>query len=390
MSAEAVSRVQTMPSTISKLTRASPARLEESEPAMTRFTGSALILALCLSADLQADDVSWLGEITVSPQSPELPEAGVIRPLPGSGVKTPEQWSVQRESLRREWFRFLGPMPDRGDLNAKVLQSEVVEGIRRELIEYDAEAGQRVQGYLLRPEKPAASLPAIVALHPTNSATIDEIAGVRGREQSMIGWKLARRGFVVFCPRCFLWQDASSYDEAVAAHREKHPRTLGMARMLFDAQRGVDMLCSLEYVDVNRIGAIGHSLGAKETLYLAAFDDRVCCGVFSEGGMGLRSTNWDAPWYLGNAIHQPEFPRNHHELLALIAPRPFLVIGGESGPGAADGERSWVLLNAARPVWDLFGQPVRLGLLNHHQGHAVPDDVFERMAEWLQVYCAER
>ena len=104
---------------------------------MTRFTGSALILALCLSADLQADDVSWLGEITVSPQSPELPEAGVIRPLPGSGVKTPEQWSVQRESLRREWFRFLGPMPDRGDLNAKVLQSEVVEGIRRELIEYD-------------------------------------------------------------------------------------------------------------------------------------------------------------------------------------------------------------------------------------------------------------
>ena len=106
--------------------------------------------------------------------------------------------------------------------------------------------------------------------------------------------------------------------------------------------------------------------------------------------MGLRSTNWDAPWYLGNAIHQPEFPRNHHELLALIAPRPFLVIGGESGPGAADGERSWVLLNAARPVWDLFGQPVRLGLLNHQQGHAVPDDVFERMAEWMQVYCAER
>lgn len=62
------------------------------------------------------------------------------------------------------------------------------------------------------------------------------------------------------------------------------------------------------------------------------------------------------------------------------------MIGGETGPGAADGDRSWVLLNAAIPVWKLYGTPQRLALLNHRQGHSIPESAFERMAEWLQRY----
>ena len=53
--------------------------------------------------------------------------------------------------------------------------------------------------------------------------------------------------------------------------------------MLYDAMRAVDVLESLPQVDRNRIGAVGHSLGAKETLYLAAFDERVKVAVASEG-----------------------------------------------------------------------------------------------------------
>jgi len=29
---------------------------------------------------------------------------------------------------------------------------------------------------------------------------------------------------------------------------------------------------------------------------------------------------------------------------------------------------------------------MRLGLLNHHQGHFMSPESFERMAEWLQTY----
>jgi hypothetical protein len=203
-----------------------------------------------------------------------------------------------------------------------------------------------------------------------------------------LGLKFAQRGYVVFCPRCFLWQNAADYNAAVAQHRARHPNSLGMAKMLYDAMRGVDVLISLPNVDARRIGAVGHSLGAKEALYLAAFDERIRVAVASEGGLTFRSTNWDAPWYLGPQIRDENFPLNHHQLLGLIAPRPFLILGGESGRGAADGDRSWPLIEAALPAWKLYGEQPRLGLYNHRQGHAISPESFQRIAEWFDIYLA--
>ena len=152
--------------------------------------------------------------------------------------------------------------------------------------------------------------------------------------------------------------------------------------MLHDAEVAVDILCSLPEVDANRIGAIGHSLGAKEVLYLAAFDQRVKVSVSSEGGVGTRFSNWDAPWYLGADIKKPKFTREHHELLALAAPRPFLLIGGDS----ADGARSWPFIEAALPVYKLDSRPPRLGLFNHGRDHAVPPEAESRIYEWFETY----
>ena len=152
--------------------------------------------------------------------------------------------------------------------------------------------------------------------------------------------------------------------------------------MLHDAITSVDILASLPNVDGKRIGAVGHSLGAKEVLYLAAFDSRVQVTVSSEGGVGTRYSNWDAPWYLGPGIMQPDFTHEHHELLAMIAPRPFLLIGGDS----ADGDRSWPFIEVAMPIYRLYGPTPRIGLFNHKRGHAVPPDAEERIYEWLETY----
>ena len=96
--------------------------------------------------------------------------------------------------------------------------------------------------------------------------------------------------------------------------------------------------------------------GAKETLYLAAFDERVKATVSSEGGIGTKFSNWDAAWYLGPAIKEPAFTHEHHELLALAAPRPFLLVGGNS----ADGDRGWPFIAAPCRVYELYGKPARL------------------------------
>ncbi|MBC7818290.1 MAG: dienelactone hydrolase family protein [Planctomycetaceae bacterium] len=342
----------------------------------------------------RAGDVSWLAEVQKVPANPPRDRLGKMLPLlvddSGQAIATRESWERQRTKVRDEWRKFLGPMPEpRPAVKLEVLKTELLDGIQRTLVRYEGEPGLFVEGYLLKPltnNNETLPRPGIVALHQTTNASIDEVAGVSGPDSMRIGLKLAKRGFVVFSPRCFLWQSVKDYNDAVAKHRERHPNSLGMAKMLYDAVRGVDVLVSLPGVDTKRIGAVGHSLGAKEALYLAAFDERIKAAVASEGGTGFRSTNWDAPWYLGPAIRDEIFSLNHHQLLALIAPRPFLILGGESGGGAADGDRSWPLIDAALPVWRLYGEPARVGLLNHRQGHSISPESFERIAEWLETY----
>ncbi|MCA9093243.1 MAG: dienelactone hydrolase family protein [Planctomycetaceae bacterium] len=340
-----------------------------------------------------AADVDWLNEVTNAPANPPTETTGKVVPLlldkEGEPIRDLTDWEFRRREIREAWLTFLGPMPDpRPQVKLEVMQEEELPEVVRTLVRYEGEPGIFVEGYLLRPKGISAGekRSGIVALHQTTDASIDEIAGVSGPDSMRIGLKLAERGFIVFCPRCFLWQDVKSLNEAVEKHQSRHPEAKGMAKMLYDAQRGVDVLCSLPEVDMTSIGAVGHSLGAKEALYLAAFDERVKVAVASEGGLTFGSTNWHAPWYLTTAIQAPGFERNHHELLALIAPRPFLILGGEEGPGAADGDRSWPLIQAALPVWKLYGTPARLGLLNHRQGHSVSPESFARMAEWLEIY----
>ncbi len=333
--------------------------------------------------------VPWLIEVRQVPGQVAEPLSPALNPT--NEAWTPARWATARTKLLADWKRVLGPMPARPqNTSFRVLRTDALPQLTRELIEYENEPGQFVQAYLLRPTGGNATTgrPGLVALHPTTNETIEPIAGVVGEERQHLGLKLAQRGFIVLCPRCFLWQDVKSYTEAVTKFQERHPQTLGMHKMLYDAQRATDILAALPEVDAKRLGAVGHSLGAKEALYLTAFDDRIRAAVASEGGIGLKSTNWDAPWYLGPTVKDGTFPRNHHELIALIAPRPFLVIAGEQGNGAADGERSWPYLQAAEPIYRLTTDTPAIGLLNHRQGHPLPLALFPKIGEWFETYLA--
>ena len=90
--------------------------------------------------------------------------------------------------------------------------------------------------------------------------------------------------------------------------------------------------------------------------------------------------------FLGPAVRDPDFALEHHQLLALIAPRPFLLLAGEGGKHAADGARSWPFIEAASRVYQLYGNTTRIGMYNHGQGHTLPSQAFEKMAEWLEAY----
>lgn len=341
-----------------------------------------------------AADVPWLAEVQLAP-APSPSAAAELSPLwtPAGEPLTHKVWETRRDQLRREWLDFLGPL-SRTRLaqgpappTVEILAVEVVDGVRRELLRYEVEPGQPVEAYRLRPEQLSAPAPGIVVFHSTVAESLRQPAGVEGAPEKAFGWRLARLGCVTLCPRNYLWPENRRLDAAGEAARflQRQPASKGMDRMLLDGLAAVDLLAADPLVDPRRIGCIGHSLGAKEALYLAAFDDRVRATVSSEGGIGIHFSNWNAAWYLGPDVDRPDFPREHHELLALAAPRAFLLVGGDS----ADGDRSWPFVAAALPVYQLADPTPRLGLYNHRQGHTVPPEALARMLEWLTTYLAD-
>jgi dienelactone hydrolase len=342
--------------------------------------------------------VSWLGEIQRPPamlptDAPRLSD--LLVDARGQRITSVEGWVKRREEFRRWWLDFLGPMPAerKSAPPLTVIEEDRIEGVVRQLVRYEIEPGIVTEAYLLRPEKLAGPAPGIAVFHSTVNYTIRQPAGLEGPPEKHFGLRYAKRGCVCFCPRNFLWpkvtNDKISTTSEVKGLAERAPRSKGMAKMLFDSLVAVDILASLPEVDAKRLGTVGHSLGAKEALYLPAFDERIKAAVSSEGGIGTKFSNWEAPWYLGPSIQEPTFTHEHHELLAMIAPRPFLLVGGRSetpAPSSVDGDRGWPFITAALSVYELYGKPAPLGQFMHRQGHAVPPIAEERIEEWLMTY----
>ncbi len=299
----------------------------------------------------------------------------------GNPIRSVPRWEKQRNLIKKRWLDYLGALDPNPEIPVlKVLKEDKPDGLVRQYVEYEGEPGITVRGYLLKPGRIHEPLPGVIALHSTSDNQMIHIAGIQEGRLVAFGYKLAKQGFVVFCPQCFLWHENEDRNwEQQAAHFVKsHPGSTGMAKMLFDAQRAVDVLESLEEVDSSRIGTMGHSLGAKEAFYLGAFDDRVNVIVSNEGGIGIEMSNWDELWYLGKDIN--EFGHQHHEVLALAAPKPFLLIGGDG----YDGEQSRPYIEAVKPVYSLYNKTGNIELKNHGTGHSAIPIAEEWTYDWMK------
>jgi hypothetical protein len=305
-----------------------------------------------------------------------------LPPLLGAPATDLPAWERRRAEIRAAWEQIIGPMPKRVPLETKVLSSEELADHTRLLVRYRTDAKRTNDAYILLPKGAGGKLPGVVTLHPTSKTTLRDPVGLANRESVHHALHLVRRGYVCIAPRNFLWSvEGQTYQQAADRVTGREGWPTGMARMLWDSIRAVDVLLEWPEVDPNRIGTIGHSLGGKEVLYLAAFDERIRAAISCEGGVGLPMGNWDADWYLGKQIKSPDFERDNHEVMALIAPRALLVIGG----GKSDGVHSWPYIEACLPVWRLLGAEERLGLLVHDEGHNFPSPGpdRERAYGWL-------
>jgi dienelactone hydrolase len=344
-------------------------------------------MALFISAILiagQAEPVDWPA-LTQKPHARlPLPDLG-LRPLlktaDGKDITTPQEWQRERARLQEAWQARLGKPPQKpAQLDVRIERTEELDGYTRQLVSFHSGDGDRLLAYLLVPAglKPGEKRPAVVVFHQTTEDTLKEPVGLGKKPPLALGLHLVKRGYVVLSPQCFIMKEGGARKQAEAIAR-RWPGWTGLGKMIFDASRCVDYLQSLPFVDGSRIGCIGHSLGAKEVLYAMAFEPRYKVGVFNEGGIGLRMSNWTDPWYLTDKMkaHIPEM--ENHQVLALAAPRPVLILGGDS----ADGDASWPFLHAVLPVYRLLGAGDRVGLINHRGKHTFPREARSVAYRWL-------
>lgn len=294
-------------------------------------------------------------------------------------------------ALREKWTRLLGSTkltPHKPEV--KLLETHRQRNYTGQLLMLRTEPDAWEKIYVMIPEG-QQHRPRPVVVVPYYD--IDTPAGqnLGGRSFAAGGVRAyaqlaAQRGFVAVAIRWYGEGYAERFDEAVANLKLRHPEWTGLGKWVWDAQRLLDYIETRPEMDSTRIGIIGHSLGAKMALYAAAMDERFRAVVFSEGGIGFQMSNYDDYWYLGEALEKFPPGTDQHELLALIAPRPFLLIGGD----AYDGPKSWHYINAARPVYRALGKPENLGYFNHHQGHSpTPEAIWHAML-WLEQLKEDR
>lgn len=190
-----------------------------------------------------------------------------------------EGWKVLRPQLRERIWQALGVSYDPAlELDYRETGSIKMDGYTVKNIWYRSREDFYVTGNLYVPDG-AGPFPGVLCMHGH---------WAQGRLAERIqcrGHTLAKNGYVC------LTVDAFGAGERATTHGkfEYHGEMLGaslfnigetlMGVELVDNMRGVDLLCSLDIVFSDKIGATGASGGGNQTMWLAAMDDRIAASV---------------------------------------------------------------------------------------------------------------
>ncbi len=302
-------------------------------------------------------------------------------------------WQKKREELVAQWEDVIGK-PSFTDYANEL---EIVDQIEHPdfhgtLYRQSTGPGAKQLVLLMEPTRHvSSSRPGAVVpfYHPDPSAGYDlkEKKPLEDRKTIQFGLHLVRQGYVAACTEAFPFNTVPEpennkgfawWQAGADKLLQDHPNWTGIGKLISDTSRAVDLLLSQENIDKERIVAIGHSLGGKMAFCTAAFDERIKAVIASDFGIGWDFTNWDADWYFGKQIHQENFHLQNHQLLAMIAPRPFLLIGGEY-----DKPESWQYVLEAKKIYQLHGKESALGFLDHASGHRPPEHAVDAAYKWL-------
>ena len=320
-----------------------------------------------------------------------------------------ESRSEEAPSIREAFLKIIER--PRVPLAPDIRQISRTNGLEQFHFSFAADAEQRVPGILIKPLQRDVRLPVIIVLH-----------GTGGNKEGQLGLlrSFAEKGFMGIAidgryhgERAKDGKGSADYNEAISrafSTGKEHPFYYDT---VWDVIRLLDYLESREDADASRIGLIGFSKGGIETYLAAAIDPRIAVAIPCIGaqsfGWALEHGAWrprvatiqkafdSAAKEEGVNAPGMEFVRKFYDhltpgiydrfdgpvMLPLIAPRPLLVINGDSDdktplPGLE------LCASAARRAYSraAAGEKFRL-LIQEKTGHSVTPASQQIALEWF-------
>jgi dienelactone hydrolase len=324
----------------------------------------------------------------------------------GSPILPGQDWQTQRREILARVLALMGPFPaQRCALDMQTLsvtRDEKYPHVERRHIKFRAEGDDWITAFLLVPTNVSRPMPGVLCIHPTtDGGGKNECVGLPGKggvftfPDCAYGLELAAlHGYVTLSIDLRFdgeRVEPGSKPYVSSAFEAAHPAWSPQGKMTWDGMRSVDLLASLPEVDAKKIGVIGHSLGAINGLFTAAFDERITACVFNGGNVAWRYGG-DFHWSLGerdDGGHWTYFPKARRfledksipypwrflELASTIAPRAAIYSATQ---GEADGQALPTFVSLLKQTYSSLGVTENIETMIYPGEHSFPDAARER------------
>ncbi len=310
-------------------------------------------------------------------------------------------WQKKREDIISRLYATLGNPPvSRNTCRVRTLQEEDLTEYTRRNLCYTVGDNDVITAYLLIPHNIAVPAPAVVAMHQTVDSGKDEVAGISGCRDFAYGDELAKRGYIVLVPD-YLTAGERIYPGEKGFESEPFYRTYPhwsmVGKNMEDSMAAVDVLSTLECVDKERIGVLGHSHGGHNAMFAMAVDERIKVGVSNCGMSVFSEEECRLEWSLEEGyiyipalrkyfLEDREPPFDIHEVAALIAPRAFLNISAYFDRAYGNQEFLAAVGVQLYKVYKLYGKQNQFSYFMHGNDHSFPYYARSLAYAWLDRF----
>ena len=323
---------------------------------------------------------------------------------------------------------MLMPPPPPGDFSVTVIREEQRDGYRARQIEIRLSRYYSVPAIILIPDG-KGPFPAINCLHDhgghlfigkekvirpfepdpdslacNNPVALEDSVVLEDAEKwveelyegQFVGDYLAQKGYVVFSSDAPLWGERGQKEGALRSKFDMICGNMMMygidlsAYMTYDDIACTDYIATLPYVDPNRIGCVGFSMGGYRSWMLAALSDKikaavsVCWMVTTQEQMSFKYSRTENGGF-ANCLPGLRRWLDYPHIASIACPKPMLFVNGTKDKLFPTNGASKAF-DIMHRVWDSQGATNKLHTEMWNIPHIFGKPVQKRVLEFFKEY----